>query len=381
LLFYSWNDFLQYKKFIESGDGNEEFQYVQNAKLNRMWEFANSSDCRTNVVLSYFGEYKNKGCGHCDNCKYPPKKFDGLILAQKAISAVIRSGEKIAMSLLIDVLRGSHRQEVVQYGLHQIKTFGAGKDLSFAEWREYLTQIIDKGYLMIDYKNNLRIRTTPLARAVLEKKSTVMLKKYETPTNKEATVRTRVKKKTKLELLEEHLSLELKNWRKQKADELNIAPYQLISDLVMDRIVKSKPTFIYGLKSIEGIGKEAVNKYGKDLLSFLQSFFVYQEHKKNLKGKTYLETLLHYKDGKTPIEIAELKGVHLYTIYSHFAYLYNEDEEIDLSPYINQDQVDVVKKIIEERLEDDELVLRNHLPEGFSVYLIRMAKAIIAKGA
>ena len=169
LLFYSWGDRLILQKFIDESPAQQQFRDVQNAKLERMWQYASAQSCRTNFVLNYFGEFKSEPCGHCDNCLNPPQIVDGTKYAQMALSAIIRSGEKLGFNLLIDVLRGSYKREVTNEGLDKIKTFGVGRDLPVAHWAHYLTQIINQGIIQIDYSDYSRLKKTPLSDAVSKK--------------------------------------------------------------------------------------------------------------------------------------------------------------------------------------------------------------------
>ena len=110
ILFYSWADYLNLLKFIDESSATETFKTVQRAKLERMWQLATALSCRTNLVLNYFGEYKNENCGHCDICLEPPQLINGTRYTQMALSGIIRTRESIGMNLLIDILRGSYKK-------------------------------------------------------------------------------------------------------------------------------------------------------------------------------------------------------------------------------------------------------------------------------
>jgi len=379
VMYYSWGDFLTYKRFIDDGDGDESFKYVQLAKLQRMWEYVSTSDCRTNLVLNYFGEYKTEGCKHCDNCLRPPQKFDGKVHVQKAISAVIRSKEQLAMGLLVDVLRGSQRQEVVAGGWQHLKTFGAGRDMSFIEWKDYITQMIDKGLLRIDYTDRLKLKTTPLSKPAVLGQKPIMLKAFELQDDVPTKGR-REKKKTATQLIEEELASKLKQWRLAKARDMNVPAYVVLTDKSIEEIAASKPTTLSLLEQVEGIGGKRLENYGDDLIVVIQDYLRTQDHRKNLKGKTYLETLHLVRQGQSPDQIASARGINVVTVYSHLAHLYLQGEGIDLMQYITEEDVKLVSNILP-KIENKKDV--NQLNQALSgkvpFYKFRMILAVIEK--
>jgi len=382
VMYYSWGDFLTYKRFIDQGEANEDFKYVQTAKLERMWEYVSTSDCRTNLVLNYFGEYKSERCNHCDNCLRPPAKVDGKVNVQKAISAVIRSGERLALNLLVDVLRGSYKQEVQEGGFHNLKTFGTGRDLSFFEWKDYVTQMIDKGLLRIDYTDRLRLKTTPLSKPAILGPDPIMLKAYAEQDEISYGKKPRENKKTKTQLIEEELQTTLKAWRLKTAQEMNVPAYVVLTDKSIEEISSEKPTTLIELEMVEGIGQKRIENYGEELLQVIREYIRTQTHRKQLKGKTYIETLHLLTNGATPQQIADQKGVNIVTIYSHFAHLYQQGEKIDLFDYVTRQDVDKVAEAYITAGKKDELNTINQLLDGsVEFYKLRMALAIVKKEA
>ena len=119
LLFYSVGDVIQLRKFTE-GASNEHFQ---NAKIERMRQFAEASSCRRRILLNYFGEELAKDCGKCDVCKNPPTYIDGTVIAQKILSTVYRCKEKYSMRVVIDILRGSKNSQILSNRLDSISTY------------------------------------------------------------------------------------------------------------------------------------------------------------------------------------------------------------------------------------------------------------------
>ena len=163
LLFYSVGDILLLRRFAEESGQKD----VSLQKLNRMRRYCEADICRRRILLSYFGEETDKDCGNCDVCKNPPQRFDGSILVQKALSGIFRTGQTANMHLLIDILRGAEKDELKEKGYDKLKTYGVGKDLSYKEWKEYLYQMLQLGYIEIDYMSAGHLKVTPLGRKVL----------------------------------------------------------------------------------------------------------------------------------------------------------------------------------------------------------------------
>jgi len=264
-MFASWGDFLMLKRFVDGSEGKEEFKRVQYEKLERMWEFASTSDCRTNGILSYFGEYRDENCGHCDNCLNPPLKKDGSVNAQKVLSAIYRCGQSIGLEMIIDVLRGSHKAEIRNRGLDKIKTFGAGREIDRLTWKNYIIQMINKGIVGIDYTKGSSLTWTPLSTAVLKGEKSIKLADF-VPSEK----KTKIKKQPSLNLkVDMSLLGRLKAWRLSQAREKSVPAYVILSNKVIEAISSEKPTDKMALLQINGIGDAKLNLYGDDILRII----------------------------------------------------------------------------------------------------------------
>ncbi|MBF0951117.1 MAG: RecQ family ATP-dependent DNA helicase, partial [Alloprevotella tannerae] len=163
LLFYNYADIVQLEKFARESHLRE----INLERLDRMREYAESNVCRRRILLNYFGEVSAADCGNCDVCKSPPERFDGTREAQMALSAIVRSGERISMPVVVDILRAVYSPAVKEGRYDRLKTFGVGRALSAATWRDYLLQCLQMGLFTINYADQLHLQVTELGRDVL----------------------------------------------------------------------------------------------------------------------------------------------------------------------------------------------------------------------
>ncbi|MGB3467615.1 MAG: RecQ family ATP-dependent DNA helicase, partial [Cyclobacteriaceae bacterium] len=173
LLFHTYADVLQLRKFA-SGTANEE---VQIAKLERMKQFADATSCRRKVLLSYFGELPEEDCGNCDICKNPPEFIEGTEIAQKILSTIVRVDQSETVNVIADILRGSQNAAIKEKGYEKLKTYGAGKDISYKYWQNYIIQLINQGYIEIAFNMGNALKLTELSQKVLFQDSPVRLTK------------------------------------------------------------------------------------------------------------------------------------------------------------------------------------------------------------
>ena len=270
LLFSSYADVVKLRSFIDGSEAEENFKIIQSQKLNRMWQFANASNCRTNMILNYFGEFRSTGCGHCDNCLHPAEMIDGKIIAQKAMSAIYRSNERLTLKNLIDVLRGSDRAELKKWGYDQIKTFGAGKDLSAEDWRAYITQLINMGFVEVDYVNYSKLKLTKLSNDILFGKGNLSLAKFVWQDKKESKKKKAVAQKvTDYDI---YLFRELKKVRAELANEKNVPAYIIFSDSSLREMAHYKPTTMIEFSNIKGVGEFKLTQFGEKFIEKIKEY-------------------------------------------------------------------------------------------------------------
>ena len=334
LMFYSFRDVGVYREFIDQSDANETFKRVQSEKLERIWEYSQATHCRTNVILNYFGEFRSAGCGHCDHCQHPLEGFDGTRLAQMALSACKRTQESVGLNLLVDVLRGSGKREIYDRHLHQVKTYGAGKDISGRDWNHYITQMINQGLLSIDYIAHSVLRCTPLSDAVLYDGKQVILHRQT-----EAPVEPLVKKKPKTEQFQDALLDRLEHLCQRLGREEGLPPFAIFPKGTLKEMAESRPFTLAELSRLNGIGEYKSKKYGQAFVDEIRTYMKDQDFIKKPKGMTYVETLQLFEQGLSMEEIAQQRSMALSTIAMHLGRLYERGEHIDLKRLLFPDDL------------------------------------------
>ncbi|WP_308765007.1 DNA helicase RecQ [uncultured Bacteroides sp.] len=273
LLFYALGDLILLSKFAnESGQ-----QQINQEKLVRMQQYAESDICRRRILLSYFGETTQKDCGNCDVCKNRPEKFDGTIIVQKALSAIIRTDQKIRIKTLVDILRGNYTTEIVENKYNELKTFAAGRDVPARDWQDYLLQMLHLGYYEIAYNQNNVLKITQSGCNVVYGKEKASLIVINNRSNEHTAKRKKEvinKKEISYDRETEDSSLfeTLRALRRKLADQQAIPPYIVVSDKVLNNICQIKPTTLESFGAINGIGEYKKERYGNDFINAIKQF-------------------------------------------------------------------------------------------------------------
>lgn len=275
LLFYSLADLILLTKFAtESGQ-----QGINLEKLQRMQQYAEADVCRRRILLSYFGEATTEDCGNCDVCKNPPQRFDGTVIVQKALSAIVRTEQQIGTSILVDILRGNNTPDVSEKGYQQLKTFGAGREVPARDWQDYLLQMLQLGYFEIAYNENSHLKITSSGNDVLFGRAQARLAVIRREEFAPAKGR---KKKSTIPVRElplglpntesEELFEALRALRKRLADQEALPAYIVLSDKVLHLLSTARPTTMEAFGNISGIGEYKKKKYGKDFVELIKKY-------------------------------------------------------------------------------------------------------------
>ncbi|WPR70685.1 DNA helicase RecQ [Flavobacterium sp. NG2] len=371
IMFESYGDVIQLQKFASQGLNAE----VQLAKLERMRQYADALSCRRKILLSYFGEIVTQNCGNCDICKNPPAFFDGTILAQKALSAIIRLKESEPLPVIVDFLRGSKNAYIFEKEYQNLKTYAVGADVSWYDWNQYLIQLINQGYCEIAFHQQNKIKLTPLAHEVLFNGEKVQLTTVQKATAEKVTI-----KESKVKPKNDSLFEMLRKIRYDLSKEESVPAYVIFSDAVLKEMEINRPMSDDELLAIDGVGKVKLEKYGHIFIKAIIDFHKSKAAKPKKGATTYKETLALFESGLSPEAIAEKRNLGVSTIMSHLAKLYQEGVAIDLFQFITKEEV---TKIAEAKIIlESPAALKpyfEHFEEQVPYEKIRLALAIIEK--
>ena len=274
ILFYNIGDIITLRSFAEESGQRE----INTEKLQRMQEYAEAQVCRRRILLNYFGETSDKSCGNCDVCHTPPQTFDGTELVQKALSAILRTGEQVGFTLTIDILHGSFSTEVVSRGYNQIKTFAAGRDVPIRDWHDYLLQMLQMGFIEIAYNEDNHLHVTPLGQDVVRGKKRVQLAVI---SREDFSVKGRRKQMQEEQVQavtfsgqSENTELfeRLKVLRKEIADEINYPAFVVMSDKTLHALATDMPTTLAAFGNTFGIGEHKRDTYGKRFVEVIKQY-------------------------------------------------------------------------------------------------------------
>ena len=269
---YGLGDVVQQRKMIDESDADDAHKRVQGGKLDALLGLCEAATCRRVRLLAYFGETSTP-CGNCDTCLEPPASFDATREAQMALSCVYRahkaSGFHFGAGHLIDILRGTRSEKVLQRGHEKISTFGVGAALSEQEWRAVFRQLVAFGYLAVDHDGFGALVLTDASKPVLKGEERVTLRKYVKPVrNRQSSGRTgeRADPTAGMSAREKARWERLRTWRSETAKSDGVPAYVIFHDATLAEIARSDPDTIDDLRHIPGIGVRKLERFGDELL-------------------------------------------------------------------------------------------------------------------
>ncbi len=266
---YGIADVMNLRRLIEASDISEAQRRIERQKSEALIGFCETVSCRRQVLLGYFGERDHPPCGNCDNCRDPVAGWDGTVAAQKALSAVYRTGQRFGAHHLADVLVGNATERVRSFGHDRLKTFGVGTELDKAGWLSVIRQLLAQGYLLPDPDGHGGLALTPSAGEVLRGAREVGFRR-EAP--RERASRRRAAGKggaagVALDPAAQTLWTALRAWRLGEARRQELPPYVIFHDVTLIEVARRRPASLDALADIPGIGRSKLDRYGAALLA------------------------------------------------------------------------------------------------------------------
>lgn len=347
-LFFSYGDIKTIEYLIEQKPDPDE-QRIARQQLRQMLDYAEASECRRTVQLSYFGEFFSENCAKCDNCQTQNPVEDWTIEAMKFLSCIARCHERFGMNYIIDVLRGSKSQKILDRRHDQLSTYGIGKDKTAEEWKNLGRSLLRQGLLDQTTDGYAILKLNSRSWEVMKRERTV-----EITVIKEQNVE---KSTRSLAIEAEMLFEQLRQLRKKLADEQSIPPYMVFSDSTLKLMAQQRPQNLEELSQISGVGSYKLERYGKE---FTEAIFTYchgqklsnSSSKKSESKRLTLEdlsdslimTLSLYQDGLSLNAIANERGLKTSTIADHLAQLIAANQNINIDQFVEPERQKILFK-------------------------------------
>ncbi|MBP2301446.1 DNA helicase RecQ [Azospirillum picis] len=282
---YGMADVVMLRQMLEQSEAGDSHRRVERGKLEAMLGYCETSDCRRQVLLNYFNEVLPEPCGNCDTCLEPVETWDGTVAAQKALSAVYRTGQRYGAGHLIDVLLGNSTEKVAQQQHDRLKTFGVGKDLSKAEWQSVYRQLVAAGLLTVDLEGYGGFRLTDAGVAVLKNQREVRLRKdpvqerrrgvhdalrRHTAKGGGGTAVSRAGARGAMSAEDDRLWHALRDCRTALAKDQGVPPYVIFHDSTLLEMVAQRPFDRAAFAHLPGVGGRKLERYADAFLDVIR---------------------------------------------------------------------------------------------------------------
>ena len=374
VLFYTYADVITMRSFIaESGQPG-----LNTEKLERMKAFAEASVCRRRMLLSYFNEQLEHDCGNCDVCRNPPERIDGTTMARMAMSASARTGQKVGIAMLVDILRASARAEILEAGYDKIKTYGAGRSIPAGDWTYYIGQMVQLGLFEIAYNESNHLKITPYGSKVLYGQASVEMARRRMDDIRPSRARN-TKSVIEHASPEQMLLNDLKDERARLARKEGVPPYMVFSDRTLVEIVTHKPVTLEQFYNIEGVSEHKLVKYWRPMVRTVCKAIGVKPPE--TRGGSETEVLMLHNRGFSTAHIAEIKNVKESTVLGHITALIDKDLITDFSRLINRAQYLRVMNVYQQSPDTYYDILATEYSAAFIRMTLAIARAMQRRAA
>jgi ATP-dependent DNA helicase RecQ len=265
LLLYGEGDVVQRRRMVEQSGAPDDVKRIEKQKLEALIGICETASCRRVAILAHFGESSGP-CGNCDNCLTPAQTWDATTATRKALSAMLRTGQRFGRGHLVDVLLGNRTERVEKFGHDKLPTFGVGTELDRKGWDSVFRQLIVRGIVAVNHEQFGALQATDLTGPILKGQEPVFLKQDVTSTAARNVMR---KKDERLALSDAATPLFtlLRAERAKLAKEQAVPAYVIFHDTTLAAIAAARPQTLAELEKIPGMGKSKMDRYGAIVLA------------------------------------------------------------------------------------------------------------------
>jgi ATP-dependent DNA helicase RecQ len=271
LTLYGMGDIRLRRMQIDETDASDEQKRVDRQRLNALVSLCESPRCRRQTLLAYFAE-TTQPCGYCDFCCDGAEVIDGTIAAQKALSAMVRTGQRFGTEHLTNVLIGESSEAVEKFGHGRLPTFGVGKEFGKQEWRSIFRQLHGAGLIALDITGYGTWSVTEAGRGVLKGADKVTLRKDTLKSAKRKTARAAANAASLADGApgDSELFEALRKRRSDLAKAQRVAAYVVFADKTLIDMARRKPSTAIEMSAVHGVGEAKLKQYGEVFLETIR---------------------------------------------------------------------------------------------------------------
>jgi ATP-dependent DNA helicase RecQ len=267
---YGIADVMSLMRLLDASEATERQRRIERQKMEALIGYCETVSCRRQVLLGYFGEGDHPPCGNCDNCRTPVPSWDGTVAAQKALSAVYRTGQRFGAQHLVDILVGKTTERVVRLKHDRLKTFGVGTELDRRGWLSVFRQLVAQGFVLPDLAGHGGLALAPTAAEILRGTRTVRFRlDPRGPTRQSPKPDRKVAEATELDPGARALWEALRAWRLEEARRQELPPYVIFHDSTLLEVARRRPISLTSLAMIPGIGANKLERYGSAIIGIV----------------------------------------------------------------------------------------------------------------
>lgn len=386
-VYFSYADVSTINYLIEQKPDPQE-QNIARQQLRQVIDYAESTVCRRQIQLAYFGETLTAGCDRCDNCRYPRPQEDWTVEAQKFLSCVARCRERFGMVHIIDVLRGSRKKRIRDLGHDQLSTYGIGQERSAEQWKLLGRSLLHQGLVEETTDGFPVLQLNAASWQVLRKQLTVQVAIPEDLAGGEAQVDA-VPSADQSTLLGQ-----LKSLRKQLADTQGVAPYMVFTETSLRQMAQRLPRTQQTFSQISGVGSRKLAQYGHTFIDLITQFCTERgipdaathqttqatairstQSKATAPGHTHALTLDLYRQGHSLAEIAEQRDLRTSTILRHLVELIDAGTVVDINPIVSVAEQEEIARAIAQVDSGRLSEIHAHLQGTYTYDQIRLVRS------